>query len=138
MSKKFHISPEQRRLLKERLIEKITARKLGNLSAIKTIRWRAIETAPKDGTKIVAWCVHNADQYFEEDGKSLTVYGAHTEGLSHVDDGLNIVVWGGELDERTYEEPCAAFIPDWWFEARSDFQVVANPTHWLPLIDVPR
>lgn len=91
--------------------------------------WRPIETAPKDGTAIVGWCVHAADPYFEnESAGRLTTYGAHAEGLSRVQDGPHVVVWGGEYDDTD-----DGYIPDWWFLAGSDFETVANPTHWMPL-----
>jgi hypothetical protein len=98
--------------------------------------WQPIETAPKDGSPILAWCVHEADPYWIEGGR-LTLYGAHTEGLSHVDDGLNIVVWGGAFDDRSWEDAGGAYLPDWWFRHGSEFEETANPTHWMPLPEQP-
>jgi len=98
--------------------------------------WQPIETAPKDGTPIFGWCVHAADPYFLDDGKRLTLYGSHTEGLGHVQDGPNVVVWGGAFDDSTWEAP-GAKLPDWWFQHGSDFEVTANPTHWMPLPAAP-
>jgi hypothetical protein len=98
--------------------------------------WQPIETAPRDGTPIVGWCVHAADPYCLGDGKRLTAYGGHTEGLSHVEDGPHVVVWGGAFDESTLEHP-GAWMPDWWFQYGSSFEVTANPTHWMPLPPAP-
>jgi hypothetical protein len=103
--------------------------------------WRDIATAPKDGTPILGWCVHDADPYFIEpedaSGRSrLTVYGAHTEGLSHVEDGAHVIVWGGSWDDSTHEYDGGS-MPDWWFRADSEFEVTANPTHWMPLPAAP-
>jgi hypothetical protein len=97
--------------------------------------WQPIETAPKDGTAILAWCVHEADPY--HDGDNLTLYGAHTEGLSHVADGWAIVQWGGSWDDSTWESQ-GPMLPDWWFQYGSEFEVTANPTHWMPLPEAPK
>ena len=92
--------------------------------------WQPIETAPKD-QPILAYCNHEADQFLAGDGPSLTPYAAHYEGLSHGGTGLRIVEWGGGWsDEETW-------LPDWWFVANSEFEIAANPTHWLPLPSLP-
>jgi hypothetical protein len=93
--------------------------------------WKSMESAPKDGTEILAWCVHSADQYFLPDGK-LTLYGGHTEVMSHVDDGAHVLVWGGSWDDSTYEYS-GGHMPDWWFRADSEFEVTANPVAWFPI-----
>lgn len=103
-------------------------------------KWQPIETAPKD-TPILAWCDHEADPYEMEptsDGRSqVTLYAAHAEGLSHAETGFHIVEWGGGFDDSTYEYPNGACLPDWWFVAGSEFEVAANPTHWMPLPEQP-
>lgn len=91
--------------------------------------WQPIETAPRDGTPILAWCDHAADPYFISNG--LTIYGGHAEDNSHAEDGLNILIWGGGwVDDHGY-------MPDWWFVMHSEFEVAANPTHWMPLPKAP-
>ena len=94
--------------------------------------WRDIKTAPKDGTTILAWCVHAADPY-HVDEKSLTAYGAHCEGLSHVEDGAHVVQWGGGSWESTDGYGSGYLIPDWWFRFGSEWEETANPIAWMPI-----
>jgi hypothetical protein len=99
--------------------------------------WQPMETAPKDGTPILGWCDHEADPYFANDGTgNLTLYGGHVEGMSNVEDGPHVIVWGGSWDDRSHEEPTAGYIPDWWFQYGSDFEIAANPTRWMPIPQV--
>ena len=100
--------------------------------------WQPIETAPKDGTPIIGWCDHEADLYYEEEGKRVTVYAAHAEGMSHVPDGPHVLVWGGEYSEHDAYTGSSFTIPCWWFRVGSDFEEVANPTHWMPLPGPPQ
>lgn len=97
--------------------------------------WQPMESAPRDGKTILAWCVHAADPGFEEGGDKLTVYSAHVEGLGkHVDDGPHVLEFGGGFDDRTYEEPDAGWLPDWWFLHGSDFEDPAYPVCWMPIV----
>lgn len=92
----------------------------------------AIEHAPKD-RPILAYCDHDADPYVEdEDTGKLTLYAAHAEGVGHAPNGFHVVRWGGGWDYRSYEEPEAGYLPDWWFED-VDFELPANPVRWWPL-----
>lgn len=99
--------------------------------------WQSIETAPKD-KPILAWCNHDADPYVEDAQTGrLTTYGAHCEGLAYATDGYNVVEWGGETSEYGEYNELLYSIPDWWFVVGSDFEVAANPTHWMPLPEPP-
>lgn len=93
---------------------------------------RPMNTSPKDGTIVLAWCVHSADPLQLDNGK-LTIYGGHVYNRSVVDDGFNLVQWGGAWDDSSWEDQNAGNIPDWWFQANSEFEVVANPVCWFPL-----
>lgn len=98
--------------------------------------WCSMSSAPRDGTPILALCVHEADPYYLEAKAGelgrLTLYGAHTEGLAHVANGPHVVVWGGGFDDSTPENPGAS-LPDWWFQYGSEFELTANPVAWCPL-----
>ena len=100
---------------------------------MKSRTWQPIETAPKDGTTIIGWCVHDADPYYdpEFDGKRLTPYGSNAEGMSYVDDGVNLICWHDVIHEDEY------IIPAWWCLADGYGETAANPTHWMPLPEPP-
>ena len=106
-------------------------------------QWQSIETAPKD-KPIVGWCVHEADLYFYADvynvingSVKLTTYGAHCEGLNHVQDGPHVLEWGGAWDDRSYDNPDGGYVPNWWFQTGTEFETVANPTHWMDIPESP-
>lgn len=101
------------------------------------MEWMPIETAPKDGTAILGWCAHDADPYFEDNGKRLTPYGCHCEGLSRVDDGPHVLMWVDDYQDGDWESGYIT-IPGWWFLSSSDSEITANPTHWMPIPGAPR
>jgi hypothetical protein len=99
---------------------------------------QSMDTAPKDGTSILAWCDHEADPVVEDEAKgTLTLYAAHYEGLSHAPTGWHIVTWGGAWDDSTHEYSGGS-LPDWWFVAGTNFEVAANPVAWTPLPPPPK
>ena len=96
--------------------------------------WQPIETAPKDGTSVLGFCVHAADPYHLED--SLTDYGARVEGLGHVADGIHAICWDDAREESDGHESPSYWIPAGWMHS-ADNEQMANPTHWMPLPAAP-
>jgi hypothetical protein len=103
------------------------------LNATAQGMWQPIETAPKDGTPILGWCQHTADDY---DGDHMTAYGARAEGLSHVEDGPHVLIWGDSYEVSDGWENPSFMMPAGW-ELSHDCEVMANPTHWMPLPATP-
>ena len=90
--------------------------------------WLQMDAAPKDGSKIIAWCKHDKDEYHLPNGR-LTIYGAHCDVFGcHAEDGLNVVSFGGGTGECPNE---GGYIPDWWFVDDGNFKTVANPVLWM-------
>lgn len=96
---------------------------------------KPIETAPKDGTEILACCKHDADLRIEEqqiEGKDvLTDYAAACEYMSHVEDGWHVVrcvegYWElSSLGEKYW-------FPGYWC-LTGDEEICANPIEWVEL-----
>lgn len=99
------------------------------------LRWRKWpEEKPEDLSKsILAICQHSAAPEPGEGGR-LCTYLAHAEGMSHAVDGFHVLEWGGEYSESDWESGYSFTIPDWWFVAGTDMEVVAYPTHWRPIV----
>lgn len=96
--------------------------------------WLPIETAPRDGTAILAICKHDADPYTEDGECWLTAYGAWCEGGRHVSDGPNVIAWGGGYSLGGTDCPQET-MPDWWFQVEGDTlgEAAACPICWTPI-----
>ncbi len=94
---------------------------------------RSMDSAPRDGTPILALCRHEADPYVTDDGKRLTPYGAHCEAEGHVPDGWHVVEWRSGREAYEGEHLAPSFLPGWWFLCASEGEMPANPVAWLPL-----
>ena len=98
--------------------------------------WQPIETCPTDGTLVLAYCCHDADEYVLSCGKRLTNYGCACEAYGHVNDGLHIVYWEPDTQEGSWEEGYFT-VPGYWAPEGFDGECCANPTHWMPLPKPP-
>ena len=91
--------------------------------------WRTMHDAPKDGTQILGFCVH-------EDKTTDGIYECHSVELG-VCEGMVVIQFGGGWDDRSWEDSSGGHIPDWWFRADGDYETVANPKNWMPLPKPP-
>lgn len=100
------------------------------------MEWLSMDTAPKDGTQILAWCKEPPFGAHENCGgmhprQSLCLFHAHADGMGSAGDGLVIVVWGGGWWDS--DEDGGAGLPDWWFRDGSEFEEAAFPVAWMPV-----
>jgi hypothetical protein len=96
-----------------------------------------MQTAPKD-RPILVWHDHDSDPYYGEDESHLTVYGAHCEGMTtRPGKGYCVAVYGGGVDQDESGEGWGpwTYIPDWWFDAYSEFEIPLAPLGWAELTE---
>jgi hypothetical protein len=103
--------------------------------APQMIDWtpRPMDSAPRDGTPILACCQHAADPYVEEGVDHLTAYGSHCEAFGHVADGWHVVEWWTVRHENEGESLPPTVLPAWWFLSGTEGEMPANPVAWLPV-----
>jgi hypothetical protein len=92
--------------------------------------WLTMESAPKDGSAILAVCRHDANPY-QVDGK-LTPYGAHCEACGYAEDGVHLLKWENGYEETDDPRGPGYFVPGWWF-LRDGPEMPANPVGWIPV-----
>ncbi|MBK8246152.1 MAG: hypothetical protein IPK85_01910 [Gemmatimonadetes bacterium] len=102
---------------------------------MSSLNLRPVDDLPlgsRRGRRFVAYCRHDSDPYVEPARPNrLTIYGAWCEDNGHVQDGWCVVEWGGAFTDS--EDDGGAHMPDWWFLAGTDFEIAANPTHFLDI-----
>ena len=96
-------------------------------------KWRPMSDAPRDGTPILALCLHDAPA---PTSHALAIlYTRYYEGMSHVDDGAHVLVWGN-YDQSPPTTETGTLDEGWWWLSGSDYQIAANPTVWMAIPEV--
>lgn len=102
--------------------------------------WKTMDSAPKDGTKILVYYDAKSDPYVEDEKTGrLTPYGAHSEGGDFLDgSGITVAVWVNGWHESEDEYGSGYWMPGWWFSWHNgDADLVVAPTGWLPMSFLP-
>ena len=105
--------------------------------------WQPIETAPRDGSKVLVYFNHEADSYYDpESPDKLTDYAANAEGVGCFQGkGQVIAVWQDGFQESDgWEDPNGGYwMPGGWFPwwNGEPADQVCNATHWQPLPEPP-
>jgi len=115
-----YFSPQRDQDAARMLIEEVT-------------RWLPISSAPVDGTAILGYCDHEADKSADE----YTDYNCHCDAYSHVPDGFHVVAYVEAYEESDGWENPSYMVPGGWFTTAEE-TLCANPTHWMPLPEVPK
>ena len=101
--------------------------------------WQPMETAPKD-RDILVWHDHESDPYYDpNDPDKLTDYAVWCEIHGYLDyRGLMIAKWLPQQFETVDEYGGGINMPAWWHvKSVDDYEMVCNPTHWMPLPQEP-
>lgn len=110
------------------------------MAGVNEMEWQPISSAPKD-CDILVWFDHGADAYVEdEETGRLTDYGALAEGEYFLSgEGVAIAKWHDKIWESEDEYGNGYWLPAGWFSRGDfgDYEVVCNPTHWMPLPNPP-
>jgi len=104
--------------------------------ADETQAWRSMDSAPKDGTKILVAYDSKSDPYIEDEKTGrLTAYATHAEGGDFLDGkGVTVAVWVPGWHESTDEYGSGYWMPGCWFAwFNDDTDYVVAPTGWMPL-----
>lgn len=108
-----------------------------------TDKWFRIDSQdnppPKD-KDILVWFDHDADPYQDpNDPCKLTDYAAWTEAGDFLDgSGFCIARLFPQHWESVDEYGGGYWLPAWWFaKENGDYELVCNPTHWMPLPEAP-